>query len=175
MHCSAHYGREIALRPVGRLLAVSLLALAIAGCSVKTSVSSSSPEADATSPIPRAEGRELADRVANGLIEGNVAAVYEVMNQPFRDSTPLAEFDPSYLYQASGTPLEVEFKMDDAGTTMMPWGEVPMRKYWYATRTTEYQKGTFFLFIEVVENGAELECAQFSVVSFAGEVPPQLQ
>ena len=100
------------------------------------------------------------------------------MEQAFReavsekDMRPLAE----KVYSWYGKPLEAEFKSEEIGYRMNESGErMPLRKYWCAVRTTEHEKGTAFLFTEIVLDGETLACAQFSIVTFPLGVPPSLR
>ncbi len=81
------------------------------------------------------------------------------------------------MYAAfGGKPIEAEFKWDEAGYKMYTSGEKkPMRKFWYAVRTAQYQKGTVFLFVEIVPDGEGLASCAFMMARFGDKVQPQLQ
>jgi hypothetical protein len=60
------------------------------------------------------------------------------------------------LFDYCGRPLDSEFKHDEVGFKMYVSGhEKPMRKFYYAAKTTQYPKGVCFFSVEVVpvDNG----------------------
>jgi hypothetical protein len=154
------------------LVAVTLLLL---GCVPSVNVSSGSTDTPGPSSISQSEGRALADKFAAYLIAGDTASLYALLNTPYRESTTLADTHPEELYVLSGKPVEAQFKMDEAGTTTSGSGAEPMRKYWYALRTSRYQKGTYFLIVEVTAESQGLVVHQYSVVQFTNGVPADLK
>jgi hypothetical protein len=100
------------------------------------------------------------------------------MEQAFRNAVSEKDMKPMLekIYSAYGKPLEVEYKKDDAGYRIYDTGErKPMRKFWYAVRTTKHEKGTHFLFTEIVPDGDSLACVTFSIVTFTHGIPPDLR
>ena len=80
------------------------------------------------------------------------------------------------IYKAYGTPLEFDFKQAEFGTKNYPDGQVKeMSKFWYAARTSKFDKGDHFLFVEVVKDEPDVAFSSFAIVRFAGEVPPSLR
>jgi len=51
----------------------------------------------------------------------------------------------------------------------------PLRKFWYAVRTTTAAKGKYFLFVEVVPGEGRPACSGFAIVTFPGGAPSWLQ
>ena len=50
-----------------------------------------------------------------------------------------------------------------------------MRKFWYAVRTTKYEKGSVYLNVEVVPDDSGLAMSGFSLVTFSDGVPQSLK
>jgi hypothetical protein len=50
-----------------------------------------------------------------------------------------------------------------------------MRKFWYAAKTTKYEKGSHFLIVEVVPDGGELAVSSFAIVNFPLGIPETLK
>jgi hypothetical protein len=100
------------------------------------------------------------------------------MERAFRDAVSEQDVGPMLgkIYAAYGRPLEVEPKNDEVGYKAYGSGvRKPMRKFWYAVRTSTRQKGTYFLFTEIVPDGGPLACSGFSIVSFPLGIPPSLK
>jgi hypothetical protein len=131
------------------------------------------------SSIDQKKARELSDSVTTALIEDRNKDLYLKMEKAFRDAASEKDMKPmlEQMYSVYGKPLEVEYKMDEAGFKI--YGDdgtrKPMRKFWYAVRTSKAEKGTYFLFTEIVPDGESLACSSFSIVSFPLGIPPSLQ
>lgn len=100
------------------------------------------------------------------------------MEQAFRDAVPEKDMKPlaEKVYSIYGKPLDAEFKNGEIGYRMYENGvRKPMRKFWYAVRTSEHEKGTAFLFTEIIPDGKSLACGQFSIVTFPLGIPPSLR
>jgi hypothetical protein len=80
------------------------------------------------------------------------------------------------MIRENGKLLEVEFKQDELGTKTYPEGHTkPMLKFWYAVRTTRYEKGSHFLIVEVVPDGSSLAISSFAIVTFPSGIPSALK
>ena len=71
------------------------------------------------------------------------------------------------MFAMLGKPLDVEYRMDELGRKTGTGGyDKPMRKFWYAARTTKYEKGTVFLTVEVVPDEGHLASSGVALITF---------
>ena len=77
------------------------------------------------------------------------------------------------MIQVYGKPVDFKFKKQELsskdGTSKV------IRKLWYSTQTTKYEKGSHFLLIEVVSDEGTLALSSFAIVNFPLGVPETLQ
>jgi len=125
------------------------------------------------------KARNFSDSFVEAIIKDMYSDLRRKLAKDLRDSIPEEQIKPTLdkIYATyGGKPLEPEFKMDEIGYKLYSEGvKKPLRKFWYAIRTTEHKKGTHFLFVEVVPEGDRLVCAGFSIVTFPLGVPPALK
>ena len=75
-----------------------------------------------------------------------------------------------------GKPIDAEFKRDEIGRKTGTGGyDKPLRKFWYALRTTKYERGTVYLNVEVVPDDGALASSGFAMVTFPLGVPPSMK
>lgn len=156
---------------VGTLFAV---VLAVSAC---TKTSPDSEGAGEVSGDQKA-ARQLSDAVAEDLVNRQPERLYAKAERAFRDTVDQGNFAAllDRMYATYGTPLEFEFKKQELGTRAYTNGQnKQMWKSWYAARTTKYDKGTYFLFVEVVRDGTALAFSSFAIVSFEKDVPADLR
>ena len=81
------------------------------------------------------------------------------------------------MFAIYGKSFEAEYKMDDVGRKIGSGGyDKPMRKFWYAIRTTKYKKGSHFLTVEIVPDEGGLASSGFTTVTFPlGAIPHSLK
>lgn len=164
-----------------RLTAVVLLLgllLPASGCQVTGRRPSEGGGAKRSPTIARWAALSFSDALVADLVAGREDRVYRLMEQRFRHTTSKEEFSAALvrMYADGGKPLEAEFKSDKVGYKIYPGGErKPMRKFYYALRTTEHDKGSYFLTVEVVPEEGRLACTFFVIVSFADDVPKELR
>lgn len=142
------------------------------------SLTSSSQENVDGLPIDRQDARGFSDALVEVIIADRRSDLRPKMEKAVQDAVSENETSRmlEQMYSAYGRPLEAEFKMDEAGYKMYAHGErKPMRKFWYAVRTSRYERGSHFLFVEVVPDGNGLACAAFSIVTFPLGIPPALR
>ena len=128
--------------------------------------------------IDAKRARDVSDKVAQAIIQDRTKDLYQLMEKAFRDAASEQDIKPmlAQLYSAYGTPLEVEFKNDEVGFKVYADGvRKPMRKFWYALRTSTQPKGTYFFFTEIVPDGDSTRCSSFSIVSFSNGIPDSLK
>ena len=165
------------------ILSFIFLALSNVGCAqtkspTNSSVAPSNQETIDGSTIDRQKAREFSDSVVKAVIEDREKDLRQKMEQAFQDYYSKKEMKPllERMYSAYGKPLEVEFKKDEVGYKIYDTGErKPMRKFWYAVKTTKQDTEQKFLFTEIVSNGDVLSCAAFSIVTFSQGIPPDLR
>lgn len=162
-----------------RLNRIHALALVItfAGC-VKPPIITPASQAEADKAIDRERARTLSDSIADNLLKNDRPLLRNAMEKGFRDYYDDAAFASfiDQMFAMFGKPLDVEYKMDELGGKTGPGGyDKPMRKFWYATRTTKYEKGTVFLTVEVVPDEGHLASSGVALVTFPVSVPPALK
>lgn len=122
------------------------------------------------------KAREIADSLANILIKERVNS--DKLEKAFRESLSERDLDlvVEQMVQAYGRPMEFQFKHEDFGSKVYDDGtQKPMRKFWYAAKTTKHEKGTHFLIVEVVPDGDQLAVSSFAIVNFPLGIPEALK
>jgi hypothetical protein len=80
------------------------------------------------------------------------------------------------MIEVYGKPMEFEFKQDESGSKDYADGSTrPLRKFWYAAKTTKFEKGSHFLIVEVVPDGDRLAVTSFAIVNFPVGIPETLK
>ena len=120
-------------------------ALALAGCKSGSS-------------IDRVAAQKVSDSFMAYLVADRVKdAVSEMEPEMFESAThEQVEAQIRKLFDYCGRPLDSELKHDEIGFKAYASGhQNPMRKFYYAAKTTEYPKGVCFFSVEVVpiQNG----------------------
>ena len=111
------------------------------------------------SSIDAHKARVFADGLLKDLEKDMPSEVYRKMEATFRLSANEQEFEVTLknLYATYGKPLESEYIHDTVGVRTYSGGEMkPLRKLFYAVKTTKYPKGVYYLAIEVVPDGSGL-------------------
>lgn len=130
------------------------------------------------SSIDSTAARNLSDLLANDLIHDRRNTIRGRMENAFRDMVAANDFDSiiDQMVHFYGRPIEFEFKQEELGSKIYPDGTTkPMRKFWYAAKTTKYEKDSHFLIVEVVRDGKELAVSSFAIVSFPMGIPETLK
>jgi len=149
-------------------------------CSSDCALTRLAPRVDQAdgSSVDRNAARTLSDSVANDLLQDDKDAIQSRFEKVLRTSTTDKEFNSmlSQVFELYGKPLEFEFKQDELGSKTYSDGETrPMRKFWYAAKTTRYEKGSYFLIVEVIPDDGRLAVSSFSMVNFPSGAPPTLK
>lgn len=156
-------------------LKVALMALAILSSACALRAPNSETE---RFPIDRTTARDLGDRVANDLIQDRRDILRDMMENAFRDTVAANNFDSiiDQMVQVYGRPIEFEFKQEELGSKLYADGTTKvMRKFWYAAKTTRYEKGSHFLIVEVIPDGRKLAVSSFAIVNFPLGIPETLK
>lgn len=128
--------------------------------------------------IDRNAARSVSDALADDLISDRRDSLRRKLETSFRESVSEQELDSmlSGIVKTYGKPSELEFKRDELGLrTYANAAPKSMRKFWYAAKTTKYDKGYCFLVVEVVPDDDGLGVSSFSIVSFSQGVPDSLR
>jgi hypothetical protein len=135
-------------------------------------------QAEADKAINLKQARKLSDSIADALLKDDRASVRNAMEKGFRDYYNDTSFSSliDQMFAAYGKPLAVEYKMDELGRKTATGGyDKPVRKFWYATRTSKYEKGTVYLVVDIVPDEGALAGSSVSLVTFPDGVPPSLK
>jgi hypothetical protein len=148
------------------------IVLGFANCQKQTSNGEVMPQLSVN------EARQLSDAVAQDLINERTSSIRDKAEHLLREQVDEGRFASmvGQIYEVYGKPLELEFKHVDQGQKRYQDGRTKdMWKFWYAARTSKFEKGRYFLFVEVVNDGPVVACSSFAFVSFDGDVPPNLR
>ena len=151
--------------------------MVFASC-VRPPIITPSSQAEAEKAIDHERARNLSDSIADNLLKDNRTNLRKSMEKGFRDYFDDEAFASliDRMFAAYGKPLEVEYKMDELGRKTGSGGyDKPVRKFWYATQTSKYEKGTVYLIVEIVPDEGMLAGSSVSLVTFPAGVPPSLK
>ena len=154
-----------------------LLVALLLGC-VKAPVITPSSQAEAERAIDHAKARQLSDLIADNLLKDNRIGLRNQMEKGARDYYDAKSFTSlvDQMFAMYGKPLDAEFKTDEIGRKTGTGGyDKPLRKFWYALRTTKYERGTVYLNVEVVPDDGALASSGFAMVTFPLGVPPSMK
>jgi len=156
-------GRRSAVHAIELMLAAAAL-LAASGCATAA-------RPDSTLD---ASAQALSSRVASDVVAGDVEALYPLLapeTQKLMSKSQLAGLFTEFNGY-SGKPLGAQLRRRAAGQTAGgTWGRRPMWKFWYALDTSKAAPGTYFLTIQIVQEGGILRVAQLADVVITGDDP----
>jgi hypothetical protein len=127
---------------------------------------------------PSAAAHTAASRFVATVVRGTRHEAYEALHSKVRALTSEAEFAASLdLVDATfGKVLMAELKQEFLGvqesTTL---GTQNIRKFTYAVTTTKFPKGTHFAVVVVATDGDHVAAEAYQVITFTGEIPPDLR
>jgi len=166
------------------ILLFGTLSAAMVGC-VKQPVAPlpSSVNADSISedqpPVDGEKARVISDLIVDDLIHDRRHKLRERMEKGFREYYDEESMGTivDLMFDTYGKPLEAEYKIDEGGwKTALGGYSKPMRKFWYAARTTKHKKGTHFITVEIVPDEGGLASSGYAIVTFPlGVVPDNLK
>jgi len=148
------------------------------GCVRPPGVSTSSKSTTNESSEEREKARRLSDSIVDNLVRDSRTDLRAKMERGMRDYYDEKSFSSivDQMFGMYGKPLEAEYKMDDVGSKTYPDGQSkPMRKFWYSVRTTKHEKGSHYLFVEIVPDEGGLAGSSFAIVTFPLGAPPALR
>ena len=138
------------------------------------STSSCSEATGLNSERVRIGARVLSDSIADDIINNRRSSIYGKLERSFRESINKTDVDSMYsqIVKTYGIPTNFVFKQDELGVKTYAQGtRKPIRKFWYAARTTKFPQGGCFLIVEIVQDGDRLAVAEFSLVTFSENIP----
>ena len=127
------------------------------------------------------EGAKLiSDRIANDLLQDDAEDIYQHLDVGFQMVVKDAKDVKKTLekmYIEPGHPVNFEFKISKIGTRVDGSWVRPFRTFWYAVKTEKFQKGKYFLKVEIVPaiGGSPLNVSGFGILSFKNSIPSYLQ
>ena len=131
------------------------------------------------SAIDRAAAQKVSDSFIAHLVANRVSdAVGQMEPEIFQSATrEQVEAQIRKLFDYCGRPLDSEFKHDEIGFKIYASGQKkPMRKFYYAAKTTQYPKGVCFFSVEVVPIQNGLGVTTFGPLKLqSGELPEWLR
>ncbi len=131
-------------------------------------------------PLEYIQSKSISDLIANDLIQNDVKDLYKHLDVGFqmvvKDEKDVAMVLDK-MYAESGRPLEFDFKISQTGVRKDGSWERPSRTFWYTAKTTKFDKGKYFLKVEIVPayGGSPLDTSGFGLLSFKDKVPSYLQ
>jgi hypothetical protein len=131
-------------------------------------------------PLDFAQAKTVSDVIANDLLQNDVKDLYKHLDVGFqmmvKDDKDVAKVLEK-MYAESGRPLEFDFKISKTGIRKDGSWERPSRTFWYAARTSLFDKGKYFLKVEIVPayGGNPLNTSGFGLLYFKDKVPSYLQ
>ena len=131
-------------------------------------------------PLDFTQSRVVADAIASDLIQDDVKDLFKRLDVGFqmvvKNEKDVREVLKK-MYAESGKPIECDFKISQTGIRKDGVWERPSRTFWYSVRTKQFEKGKFFLKVEIVPafSGNPLDTSGFGILSFKGDVPEYLK
>lgn len=133
-------------------------------------------ESPGGSTVDAEKAKVFSDALVDDLIHDRRQDVFAKMDSDFQKIQSRKSMDSAIqaIFDNYGQPLECTYKKNDVGIKVDSGGQKPMRKFWYAAKTSKYPSG-YYLFVEVVANGEALGTTGFGLVTFPNGAPPDLQ
>jgi hypothetical protein len=144
-----------------------LAAMGMIGCA--------SQSADVSTLKPEG-ARTTADAFMADLVADRVGDALQLMDTDFAQTSG-AEAQLRRLFEYCGRPLEFEFKHQEEGFKVFMNGtRKPMRKFYYAGKTTQYPKGECFFGVDVVADSNRMVVTTFGPLKLMqGQLPEWLK
>ena len=159
------------------ILSLAIFLASMLGC-IQKSVPSPSSNSETKATVDAEKARTISDAIVDNVIKDRREDLRGRMEKGFRDYYDEKSMGSiiELMFDTYGKPLEAEYKIDEAGwKTGSGAYSKPVRKFWYAVRTTKYEKGTHFITVEIVPDEGGLACSSFAIVNFPVGVPDNLQ
>ncbi len=152
------------------LIAIALFSVGLLACAKPTESPVVSQSVDPE------KARAFSDALVDDIIHDRRQDIYAKTDKDFQKTFTPYQFNATIqsMFDNYGRPLESVYKMNALGTKVDSGGKKPMRKFWYAAKTSKFPTG-YYLFVEVVPNGDSLGTTGFALVTFPGGPPADLQ
>jgi hypothetical protein len=153
-----------------RFLWFLLIIACIFGCN------RSAQDAGSSSSIDYQQAKQFSDEFAIDFLHKNKQKMIAKLDPSVTQNMSQSQIDSVFdtMLSMAGTPIEITYKSSEEGYKINVGGKKPLRKFWYAVKTTKYPKG-YYLFVEVVPNGKSLASTGFFLAKFPMGAPPELQ
>ena len=131
-------------------------------------------------PLDFTVSRDVADAIANDLVQDDTKDLFKRLDVGFQMVVKNEKDVKDVLkkmYAESGKPIECDFKISQTGIRKDGVWERPSRTFWYSVRTKKFEKGRYFLKVEIVPafSGSPLDTSGFGILSFKADVPDYLK
>ncbi len=155
-----------------------IITFAVAVLFIGCAKSLNDPNKPNESAVDKVKARQLSDKIVGDMIGGNSSDIWLLSEEAFRTGNSQKQFGQllEQMKDAYGQLQEAEFKTDEY--TFEPrtvGGRKPTRKFWYSAKTDRFEKGTHFIFVQIVPDADRLTCSAFSMVTFPKGVPEALK
>lgn len=142
------------------------------------------PRQESATPTPkvyefdREKARAISDSMVDALIKNDRPILFSKMERAAREYYDQASFDKivDMMLTTFGSPIEAKFKKAEQGRK---WGtdgyDKPMLKHWYAVRTSKFDYGSHFIFVEIVPDEEGYASSGVSTVNFPMGFPEDMQ
>lgn len=172
LFCS-RFNHHLTVMTHRKLIIMFVAAVLFIGCA-----KSSDPNKPDESAVDKAKARQLSDKIVNDMIAGDGSDIWLLSEESFRTSSSQEKFNLllDRMKLTYGKPLEAEYKMNEyVYESRSVGGRKATRKFWYSVKTDQHEKGTHFIFVQIVPDGDRLACSAFSTVTFPKGVPDLLK
>ena len=157
-----------------------VLIFVLAGAAVVFASCDSKPEHPDGNTINYSGALNIADQVANDLIQDDSHDLFKVLDEGF--TTRVNNVDElekvlQAMYKQYGKPTFVQLKASQTGYRADGPHERPRRSFWYACGTTKYPIGQYFVKVEVVPalDYDRLVTSGFGIIDYPQGVPDYLK
>lgn len=152
------------------LVVLSALSLCFLACCAR--ISPPPPQQGYSRDFGADLARSFADRFVADIVRQSDQA-YDKMDVEYTSSIGTNEFrqELGTMLQTYGNLLSCEYRAID--TMSAPNIEPPVHKVWYACRTTKYEVGSHFLYVEL-RSAEKPSVVAFGLVNFPNGPPPRL-
>ncbi len=122
--------------------------------------------------------RVISDSMVNALIENDRPALFSKMEKAAREYYDQASYNEiiDMMLGMFGSPVEAKFKKVEQGRKSGTGGyDKPVLKHWYAVRTSKFDYGSHFIFVEIVPEDNGYASSGISIVTFPMGVPDDMK
>jgi len=146
--------------------------------------SSNLEQKTSATPTPEAykfdgeKARAISDSMVDALIKNDRPVLLSKMEKGARDYYDQASFNElvDTMFTTFGSPIEAKFKKAEQGRKQGTGGyDKPVLKHWYAVRTSKFDYGSHFIFVEIVPDDGAYASSGVSLAPPPLGVPKDMQ